>query len=118
MNTNKDTGNKGEELAATYLEKKGYTIIARNWRYRHCEADIIASKNNMLHFFEVKTRTSGKYGKPEESISFAKMECLRNVAEEYQYQHPEWKYIQFDALAITLHYGEPVEYFLIEDVYF
>jgi putative endonuclease len=118
MNSNKYTGNKGEELAAAYLVQRGFTIIAQNWRFRHCEADIIASKNKMLHFFEVKTRTSGKFGKPEESISFAKMECLRNVAEEYQYQHPEWQYIQFDVIAITLQYGEPVEYFLIEDVYF
>jgi len=115
---NKTTGNKGEELAANYLLKKGYEIIERNWRFRNAEVDIIAAKNNRLHFFEIKTRTSGKYGKPEESMDWKKMKMLKIAAEEYQYQNMQWKYLQFDVLAITIINGTPVEYFLIEDVYF
>jgi putative endonuclease len=118
MNSNQNTGVKGEELAATFLVEKGFEIVERNWRFKQLEVDIIASKNNRLHFFEIKTRTSDKYGKPEESISKQKMTNLKNAAEEYQYLHPEWKYIQFDAVAITILYGTPVEYFLIEDIYF
>ncbi len=118
MNWNKTTGNKGEDLAAIYLSEHGYEIIERNWRFRHAEVDIIASKNNRLHFFEIKTRTSGKYGKPEESMSYKKMNMLRTAAEEYQYRNKQWKYLQFDVLAITLINNIPVEYFLIEDVYF
>ncbi len=118
MNTNKSTGDEGEELAAVYLQKHGYTILERNYRFRHWEVDIIASKEKFLHFFEVKTRRSNRFGNPEESIGRDKMTCLKNVAEEYQYQHPTWKYIQFNVLAITMNYGEPIEYFLIEDVYF
>ncbi len=115
---NKTTGNKGEELAANYLSEKGYVIIERNWRFRHAEVDIIASKNNRLHFFEIKTRTTDKYGKPEESMSHKKMNMLKTAAEEYQYKNPQWKYLQFDVLAITITNGIPTEYFLIEDVYF
>lgn len=115
---NKNTGSKGEQMAAVYLEQNGFSIIERNWRFRHWEVDIIASKNDRLHFFEVKTRTSGKYGKPEESMSYNKMKALKNAAEEYQYQNPQWKYLQFDVLAISLYKDEPVEYFYIEDVYF
>jgi putative endonuclease len=118
MNHNQTTGAKGEELAAIFLTEKGFKIVERNWRFKQLEVDIIASKNNRLHFFEIKTRTSDKYGKPEESISKQKMTNLKNAAEEYQYLHPEWKYIQFDAVAITILYGNPVEYFLIEDIYF
>ena len=118
MNWNKTTGNKGEELAATYLSGKGYTVIERNWRFRNAEVDIIAAKNNRLHFFEIKTRTSGKFGKPEESMSYTKMKMLKIAAEEYQYKNPQWKYVQFDVLAITIVYNVPTEYFLIEDVYF
>ncbi|MBS1746607.1 MAG: YraN family protein [Bacteroidetes bacterium] len=118
MNWNKTTGNKGEDLASTYLSEHGYEIIERNWRFRHAEVDIIASKNNRLHFFEIKTRTSDKYGKPEESMSYKKMNMLRTAAEEYQYQNKQWKYLQFDVLAITIINNNPVEYFLIEDVYF
>jgi len=118
MATNKETGDKGEELAAAHLHKKGYKILERNWRFKRWEVDIIASQGKFLHFFEIKTRTSNRFGNPEESIGREKMNNLRNAAEEYQYQHPEWKYIQFNVLAITMNYGEPIEYFLIEDVYF
>jgi putative endonuclease len=115
---NKTTGNKGEELAAKYLSEKGYAIVERNWRFRHAEVDIIASKNNRLHFFEIKTRTTDKYGKPEESMSYKKMDMLKTAAEEYQYRNMQWKYLQFDVLAITITNGVATEYFLIEDVYF
>ncbi|HYK43877.1 MAG TPA: YraN family protein [Parafilimonas sp.] len=118
MNWNQTTGSKGEELAADHLSKRGYAIIERNWRFRNAEVDIIAAKQNRLHFFEIKTRTSGRYGKPEESMSYKKMKMLKTAAEEYQYQHMEWKYVQFDVLAITIVNGTPTEYFLIEDVYF
>ncbi len=118
MQNNKITGDKGEELAAAHLESLGYTIIERNWRFRIWEVDIIASKGNMLHFFEIKTRKSLRFGNPEGSISRKKMQNLRNAAEEYQYLNPAWKYVQFDVLAITILYGQAIEYFLIEDVYF
>ena len=61
---NKYTGNKGEEMAAAYLIKNGYNIVERNWRFKHWEVDIIASKGNCLHFFEIKTRSSDMYGHP------------------------------------------------------
>ena len=118
MNNNKDTGDEGEELAAVYLTKRGYTILERNWRFKRWEVDIIASKGKFLYIFEVKTRRSNRFGNPEESIGREKMDGMKNVAEEYQYLHPEWKYLQFNVLAITMNYGEPIEYFLIEDVYF
>lgn len=118
MSGNKNTGNLGEEKAAAFLEAKGFLVIERNWRHRHWEVDIIAGRNGRLYFFEVKTRTSHAYGAPEESMSYRKMQNLRNAAEEYQYQHPEWKYVQFDVLAITLPPGGQEEIFYIEDVYF
>ena len=93
-------------------------MVERNWRFRHWEVDIIATKGRFLHFIEVKTRKSLRYGRPEESITRDKMSNLKNVAEEYQYQHPQWKYIQFDVLAITLINEEVKEIFMIEDVYF
>ena len=116
--SNKYTGTKGEEMAAAYLTQNGYSIVERNWRFKHWEVDIIASKGNCMHFFEIKTRTSDMYGHPEESISRKKMTNLRNAAEEYQYLHPEWKYVQFNVLAIKMYFNQPVEIMLFEDVYF
>ena len=118
MDYRKDTGNKGESIAAQYVAEHGFTVLERNWRYKYWEVDIIACKKNKLHFFEVKTRSNERFGKPEESIRRDKMNNLKNAAEEYLYQHSEWKYIQFDVIAITLRGDEVREVFLIEDVYF
>jgi putative endonuclease len=115
---NQQTGKIGEDIAAEYLLSNGFIIIARNWRFKHYEVDIIASKNNLLHFIEVKTRNTLQYGYPEESISKDKMQHLKNAAAAFQYQHPKWKYIQFDALAIQLKLGLAKEIFFIEDIYF
>jgi putative endonuclease len=111
------TGSIGEQMAENYLTQNNYTILHKNWRHSHWEVDIIASKENVLHFIEVKTRKTKKFGLPEESVSKKKIQNLINAAEEYLYQHPQWKRIQFDVLAITILKNEPVEYFLIEDVY-
>lgn len=118
MPWNNNIGIKGEDLAEAYFKQQEFLVLEKNWRHKHWEVDLIASKNNKLHFIEVKTRTSETFGKPEESINHQKMECLKNAAEEYLYKYPEWKYIQFDVLAITIIKNKPIEYFLIEDVYF
>ncbi len=118
MNSNKGTGNRGENMAADHLLTLHYSIIERNWRFKHWEVDIIACKGKKLHFVEVKTRTNEYFGKPEQSIGRAKMDCLKNAAEEYMYKYPMWKYLQFDVIAITLDREEVKEIFMIEDVYF
>lgn len=116
--TNIQTGQQGEDIAAAFLADKGYTILERNWRFKHWEVDIIASKDRKLHFMEVKTRNSMRFGKPEESITREKMTHLKNAAEEYQFRNPAWKYLQFNVIAITLVNGIAKEIYLIEDVYF
>ncbi len=115
---NKDTGIKGENIATDYLLLHGFTIIERNWRYKYWEIDIIASKGNLLHFIEVKTRTNERFGKPEESINETKMNALKNAASEYLHRHIEWKNIVFDVIAITLKNTVASEILFIEDVYF
>jgi len=111
------TGQHGEKMAAEYLTQKGFTILYQNWRYSHWEIDVIASLKNTLHFIEVKTRRTKRFGYPEEDVTKKKMENLINASEEFLYLNPEWKKIQFDVLSINIIRNEPVEYFLIEDVY-
>lgn len=115
---NKATGRQGEDLAVNYLGKKGFMILHRNWRYKYVEIDIIAYKEKILHFIEVKTRTGAAFGLPEEAVSKKKMEQMKLGAEEYQYRHPEWKYVQFDVLGIRIFKDGNIEYWLNEDVYF
>ncbi|MFZ1528418.1 MAG: YraN family protein [Ferruginibacter sp.] len=116
MARHNDTGKKGEELAAAWFEKNGYRIIEKNWRWKRLELDIIAEKENMLHFIEVKCRSSQKFGLPEDAVSHKKIKHLLDTAEEYLNLYPSKKRIQFDVLAITI-VNKDVEYFLIEDVY-
>ncbi len=111
------TGIIGEEKAAQWLTEKGFQILHRNWRHSHWEVDIIASLENTLHFIEIKTRRTQKFGHPEEDVTKKKLINLINASEEYLLLFPEWKRIQFDILSITLLKGKPEEFFFIEDVY-
>lgn len=117
MAAHNQTGKYGEQLASKYLEQSGFTLLHQNWRHGHWEVDIIAEKDKVLHFIEVKTRRSKNYGQPEESVGKKKIQNLINASEEYLYLFPQWQRIQFNILSITILKGEPVEYFLIEDVY-
>lgn len=111
------TGKEGEDLGAKHLLGAGYNLLERNWRHSHWEVDIIAAKNNTLHFIEIKTRKSKKFGQPEDKVGKKKMENLINAAEQYLYLFPQWQRIQFDILSISILNNKPIEYFLIEDVY-
>lgn len=115
---NKDTGFLGENIAADYLISKGFTIIERNWRYKHLEIDIIAHHAGLLHIVEVKTRSSIQFGYPEQQVSPYKLKLLKNAAAMYQYQYPIWKYIQFDIIAIHKKLHENWEILFFEDVFF
>jgi putative endonuclease len=111
------TGKKGEEMGNDYLLTNGYNILETNWRHSHWEVDVIAFKNNTLHFIEIKTRRGKKFGLPEEKVGTKKIRYLINAAEQYLYLNPQWKRIQFDILSINLTENETAEYFFIEDVY-
>ncbi len=77
---NTRTGVLGEELAEIMLLEKGYTILARNFRCRYGEIDIIAAKNGVLAFVEVKTRLFGSCGRGSESVTAAKRQKIRRCA--------------------------------------
>ena len=117
MSTRKETGRLGENLAAAYFEQHGFTVLHRNWRHKNWEVDLIATRNGMLHFIEVKTATTLLFGHPEEKVNAKKISYLINASEAFLFQQPQWKRIQFDVLSITLLPGKDAEYFLIEDVY-
>ena len=111
-------GATGEALAAKWLAAKGFVLLHRNWRYAHCEVDIIASCKNVLHFIEVKTRRNKKFGLPEESVNNKKIQNLLKAGAAFQDQYPQWKRVQYDVMSITILPDGKAEYFFIEDVYF
>lgn len=117
MSSTKTIGEKAEEAVSKWLIQKGFDILERNWRHKHWEIDIIVSKDNKLHFIEVKSRSSVKYGYPEAAINPSKMLALKNGIEEYLNEHPEWQTIQIDVLTVIWKLGKIQEILMIEDVY-
>lgn len=112
-----ETGKLGEALAEQFLIRNGYSILHRNWRYSRWEIDIVALKNGLPHFIEVKTRSSKQYGAPEESVTKKKIRDLLQAAEEFLFQHAEYNDFRLDILSINLHPEKATEYFFIEDIY-
>jgi len=110
-------GQTGEQLAEDFLKQNGFLILHRNWRHSHYEIDIIALKKEVLHFIEVKIRSSTKFGLPEEAVNKKKFQNLLNAADEFLYHHPQYRHVQYDIVAINTYKNKPLEFFLIEDIY-
>ncbi len=80
-------GRLGEGIALRYLRKKKYVILETGYRLLRGEIDIIARDGRTLVFIEVKTRTRDGYGRPEESVTPAKQQQIRKVAQGYLIKH-------------------------------
>lgn len=105
-NDRRQLGRWGEDLAATYLESVGYEILARNWRSRRGEIDIIARSGQIVAFVEVKTRRGQQFGLPEEALTQAKATRLIQLAQEYlmecELYDVDWR---IDLVAVELDSG-------------
>lgn len=94
-------GSFGEELAAEFLQKNGYLILERNYRFGRGEIDLIAKDGEELVFVEVKARRSISYGPPEDAITPAKERQILAVAEGYLYEKKiDIQPCRFDVIAI------------------
>ncbi|HEX8350507.1 MAG TPA: YraN family protein [Hymenobacter sp.] len=95
-------GNAGEAAAVDYFLAHGFEIASRNYRYRRAEVDLIVRRTTqLLVFVEVKTRSTVKFGYPEEFVTERKRHLFRLAAEQYQ-EETNWQGdIRFDILALT-----------------
>lgn len=96
----KITGNKGEDQAAAFLMQKGYRIIAKNYRHKRGEIDLIARIKDIYVFVEVKTRKNMHYGPPEAFVTKAQQKQILAVADEFTFQHQWEGMIRFDIISI------------------
>ncbi|MBU1327357.1 YraN family protein [Patescibacteria group bacterium] len=80
---NSVTGKHGEDIAVETLKNKGYAILERNWKNKFGEIDIIAKKDDIVVFVEVKTKIGELYGLPEEMVGKGKLQKVRNMATVY-----------------------------------
>ena len=109
----KTIGDRGEALAAAYLERKGYIILDRNYRFERAEVDLICflparqyEAGGELIFVEVKTRTGLGYGRPEEAVTKAKQRNLICAAEAYLYERNlDGAPCRFDVISVLLQRG-------------
>ena len=94
-------GRKGERAAARYLLRHGFDILARRYRGRSGELDVIAFENDTLVFIEVKTRSSSAFGEPWEFVDWQKQQSLRRTAEEFIADHDLGQYsYRFDIVSV------------------
>jgi|ERR1022692_1286179 putative endonuclease len=116
MAEHNQTGTTGEELAASFLEKKGYSVLEKNWRFGHEEIDILASKDSTLVVAEVKTRKSNFFGEPEEFVTRQKQKHLIKAANAYIEKNNLDLEVRFDIISIILS-GNEQKIFHIEDAF-
>lgn len=98
-------GQAAEELAAQHLEQQKFTVVARNYRYGRAEVDLIARRDKLLLFVEVKARSSDRFGYPETFVSSQQQERLQEAAEQYVITHNWAHAIRFDIIGIYFQQG-------------
>lgn len=112
-----EVGKLGEDLAAEFLTKRGFKILARNWKSpRWGELDVVAEDKNTLVFVEVKTRSVGSLGKPFEAVNYYKIKSLLKTAQNYKLHNPKTpEQLRLDVISIVLGSPPEIEYF--ENIY-
>jgi putative endonuclease len=76
----RELGARGEDRVAAWYEANGYSVVARNWRCRQGELDVVARRGRVVVFCEVKTRSSTAFGAPVEAVTRTKQARLRVLA--------------------------------------
>ncbi len=89
-----------------------------NWRFGRKEVDIIAEKDNVLVFVEVKTRGSYNFGFPEEAVNLKKQHFLKLAAEAYLEAETTYTYVRFDTISVLLERDMVKEVIHFEDAFY
>jgi len=117
MAIQQEVGDKGEQIAANYLLKLGYIILCKNFRAKKSEIDIICKEGNTIVFVEVKTRSSIKFGHPEEFVDTAKSAKIIEGAESYMRENNWDGAIRFDIISILIK-NEKIEIKQFKDAFY
>lgn len=99
--TSTSLGRKAEAEAATWLEKKQFTIIERNWKTKWCEIDIVAEKEETRYLIEVKYRSSGRQGGGMAAITPQKYKQMQFAAELYAARNPTPKDLKLAVVSVS-----------------
>lgn len=105
MGQHNEIGKAGEEMARSYLIKKGYRILDVNWRFNYKEIDIVAQDKDIIVFVEVKTRSTTAFELPKEAVTIKKMRNLVYAADQWLQQKSIDQESRFDIISVLK--GEP-----------
>lgn len=109
QNTQKtELGRKGEKIAYNYLLKKGYSILATNWRYKHKEIDILAQIDSTLVVVEVKTRSHSFFERPQDAVTKQKQKFLVQATNAYISTVDFEGDVRFDIISIITNSNEEI----------
>ncbi len=102
-------GEDKERLAAAFLAARGLRLIARNYRCRYGEVDLIMADGGALVFVEVRYRADSRFGRPEQTVDAYKQRRLMAAAQHYLQAHPSTLPCRFDVVAIGA--GDRIQWF-------
>jgi putative endonuclease len=117
--TRAEIGALGEQLAVEHLRSRGLQVLARNWRCRHGELDVIAADvtAGVVVFVEVKTRTSDRFGGVEQAVTPQKVRRLRRLAGAWlAAQSDSWAQVRIDVIGVRIGRGPIPEITHVEGV--
>jgi putative endonuclease len=113
-----DIGNRGEDLAAAYLESKDWLVFDRNYRFEKAEVDIVATDRNYIVFVEVKFRSNTYFGLPEEHVTPQKEANIKKAAEAWIYERKmDTAVVRFDVISIVQKANEAPQITHFEDAF-
>ncbi len=102
MAQHNDLGRWGESTAAAFLLENGFEIVAKNYRNWQSEIDLIVTKDDMLVFVEVKTRSGTAFGMPEEFVNATKAKLVMRAAEQYIFDADWENDVRFDIVSVLI----------------
>lgn len=117
MAEHNDFGNLAEQLAADFLEKKGYKILVKNFRYQKAEIDIIASFENLIIIVEVKARGSDIFMEPQEAVTKKKIKSLVMAADFFMKDRNLDQEVRFDIIAVLPDERKKLQIMHLEDAF-
>ena len=113
----RELGYFGEKVVAYYLEKKGYTILKRNFCIKGGEIDIIAQKDDVIAFVEVKTRAPDPLVNGFEAVTRSKKKLIIKTSEAYSYRNPHDWQPRFDVVWVTVDNHKVVGFNYVENAF-
>ena len=117
MAEHNDFGNLAEQLASDFLEKKGYKILVKNYRYQKAEIDIIASFENLIIIVEVKARGSDVFMEPQEAVTKKKIKSLVMAADFFMKDRNLDQEVRFDIIAVLPDERKKLQITHLEDAF-